>query len=160
MARKNETFRHGYNMKNFSETIVKEIRPAAQGRSIVNKQFLTAKPDATEAERNATAFYNENFSVMPENADSDKISDTQVGKLKKAYNLVKDYEQLAKSKLSRELLPAYYCPFIDMTETKYPDFNNPNGDPMKVSSEEAEKMCNDICNKKRSCIAYNVMVTK
>ena len=166
IARKNETFRQGFDLKNYSETLLKNVNPAAKGRSFVNKRFLTIDQNASQADQNSTNFYKSNFSILPEHANVSQITDTKVGKLKEAYNLVKSYEKLAKSKLnsgtiscyiSRELLPAYYCPFADMTETKYPDFNNPNGDPMKVSSAKAQEMCNGVCHKTRKCLPYKVL---
>jgi len=166
MAAKNETFKHNYNVKQYEETLLKDIKPGADGKTIVNKFYLQPRQNATEAEVNASNFYRDNFTFSPDNASKEQIKDTNVGKLKKAYDLVKDYEQLANSKisngiiqcyLSRELVPAFYCPYPDMTETKYPDFDNPDGDPLKVSSQEAEALCDSLCFKERSCVNYNVL---
>jgi len=166
VAAKNETFRHEYSLKNYTDTLTKGLEPAGAGRSIVNERYLQPAEDADEADQNTSQFYRENFTFLPDNASADNIKSTNVGKIKQAYDYVADMESLVKSKtnsgtiscyISRKLMPAFYCPYPDMTNTLYPDFSNPNGDPYKVSSAEAEKECNQNCYKERSCIPYNVL---
>ncbi len=175
-----EALNHNFKLTDFLkiDTTFPESKSAA-GAAIVNKYFLTKKfrvKDINDTnstsykqlmliEDNTTKFYRSHFGINIDLAGIDQMTDTNVGKLKKAYQFVKEAEQVAKSKLnsgvikcyiSRTLLPSFYCPYPDMTGTVYPDYTASGGDPYKVSAVEAEETCNKACQKPRKCYSYNV----
>lgn len=158
------------SFKRFEDTMLRDVNPSGSGNSIVNKLFLTEKKDATDADKNATKMYQSGFTYQQTANTRDSFNRSNAGKLIDAYNYVDDMENLVRSKIqtnvikcyiSRELVPAFYCPFPDMTNTTYPDFST---DPdsvfataVKVRAEEAQKVCDDVCEKERSCVPYNVL---
>lgn len=164
---KKQTFSNRETMDTYSKNLLKNVQPVSQGRSIVNKRFLSKNPNSKD--NNVSNFYKSHFGSSPDFANVKNIKDTNVGKIKKAYTFVKSLEQLAKSKLnsgviscyiSRKMIPSYYCPYPDMSHTLYPDYNNKEADPYKLSSVVAEKTCNDNCFKKRACIEHKVIDKK
>jgi len=186
IVNKNLTFERENHFKGINKVVVdnpKNKNVSAKGRQVTNSftndDFTDGRRGRTDADRellegdkNMSKFYKAHFGINPDLANFDesiKDTDTNAGRIKKAYELVEEYEKLAKGKLNRgiiacyitrELMPSFYCPFPDMTNTLYPDYTNTEGDAFKATSAEAEAECNDNCNKKRSCVAYKVLDEK
>jgi len=171
LAAKDETFNHGFNLKTMEKSLQEEVDPAAGGQAVVNNTFLRVNPEDQQSDQeikdmNATIFYRTHYSVLPDSAHTERVEDSNVDSFKTGKELVDKHEEQVNGKLnsgiimcyiSRELIPAFFCTYPDMTNVAYPDFSVAGGDPLKVSSEFAEKTCNGLCKKDRTCLNYNVL---
>lgn len=155
-----------YSVSQHETTFFKGLN--ASGKGYVTVQNIVNPDENSTVDKNVSNYYKSNLTYMQSNNTVNTMNNSNAGALINAFQYVKNFENQLRSKMeaaeikcfiSRELIPAYYCPFPDMTNTSYPDFSNPvlAEDAVKTSSQEAKKMCDDVCKKQRTCIPYNVL---
>jgi len=103
--------------------------------------------------------------------NSPVIKDKNVTYIINAYKAMDHLEDMVKNRLSsniiqcyvsRELLPAYYCPIPGRDKITYPDYKHVKTlDDLKqtiaTNPIDAKKTCNSLCFQKNSCIPYKIL---
>ncbi len=149
----------------YESIFLKKLNPSGSASGVVNQYFLSEKESMTENEKNATKFYQQNFGATQYQADKKRLNESNVGKIKKAYDMVDSFKAELNAKysgknincyISRQLIPAFYCPFPDMTNTLYPTLVS-GVNQLKTASQEAKKTCENVCKKERSCVESKVV---
>jgi len=189
---KNEKFkemdRAGYNaitIYNSSGQVRKEA--VAKGASLVNNKFNsksykdynvsstknTFVQKIVKESQKMNSLYNETYGVNIDkmSKNSPVIADKNVTNIINAYKAVDEITQQAKNRLSnnyikcyvsRELIPAYYCPLSGLDSNTYPDYSHVTSideleQAVNTGPDDAKKTCNSICHKKYSCLNYNIL---
>lgn len=163
--KRTEMVRKEYNQANNEKLFLKGLQTAGKGGGVAT-QMLVHKEGETEAEANVTNFYQQNYTSRPYHNSNLKLRESNAGILIEAYDKVDDIEAEAKAHLdaiaircyiSRDLIPAFYCPISGQQDVKYPDFSGGSENARLLSSEEAEKTCNADCRTKQLCKAEQVI---
>lgn len=165
----NELEVQGHNQKNREEMFLKGLNSSSKGPNV--SRMMTTEPQnpirfpngELATDTNVTNFYSQNYSFKPYNNSRTKLGESNANKLIEAFNQVDDIEAEARSHLesteincfiSRDLIPAYYCPIAGQENVLFPDFIHGAVNPSEAKFydvHEALNKCNDNCEVQQEC---------
>ena len=117
--------------------------------------------------------YNETYGIDIDKLakDSPVMADKNVTNIINAYKAVDAITEQAKNRLSnnyikcyvsRELIPAYYCPLPGLDANTYPDYSHVTSikeleEAINTGPDDAKATCDSICQQKFSCVNYKIL---
>jgi len=184
-----EVDRAGYNPATISNSSGDVKKTAVSyGSSLVNNRLMSDSfqeynntnisenefvKSTIEESKKVNQLYKESYGLNIDNLskDSPLIADKNVTNIINAYKTVDIITEQAKNRLSnnyikcylsRELIPAYYCPLPGMDANTYPDYSNIQtiDDLEKAVStgpDDAKETCDSVCKQEYSCVNYNIL---
>ena len=184
-----EIDRAGYNPATLvnSSADVKNVA-VSYGSSLVNNKMMSDSfkeynnsninknsfvKQTIENSRKVNELYRDSYGLNIDNysKQSPMVVDRNITNIINAYKAVDIITKEAENRLSnnyikcyvsRELIPAYYCPLPGMDANTYPDYSNVKTvedleKAISTSPDDAEKTCDNLCKEKFSCVNYHIL---
>ena len=170
---KKELESQGYTPKLYENQMLHNLDASSSGMSILGQTILSpkndlitpkdAKDEAAISHKKSSQLYKDRFSYsQSDNLVKTFRADDNAARLADAFNLVEDMKAQLNSKYSdkgikcfitRELIPAYFCPMVGREDTMF-------GGDDKTKLADAQKKCLDNCYDEHKCVEHKILNSK